>query len=66
MLQWVLSSGLLVREATGGDTDVLDWSPTLFQFEIWNYGKLEMKGMCPFHITVERRYQDMFIKKLSG
>lgn len=55
MLQWVLSSGLLVREATGGDTDVLDWSPTLFQFEIWNYGKLEMKGTCPFHITVERR-----------
>jgi len=36
MLQWYVSSGLLFTEAGGGDTDVLDWSLALFQFEIWN------------------------------
>lgn len=36
MLQWYLSSGLSFTEDAGGDTDVLDWSLTLFQFEIQN------------------------------
>lgn len=68
MLPWYLSSGLLFREAAGGDTDVLEWSLALFQFQLWNCGieQLEMKGMCIFHISVERVPQDMFIEMISG
>lgn len=29
------------------------------------FGKLEMKGMCIFHITVERLRRDMFLEQLS-
>lgn len=42
------------------------WPCFNFRYGTVAFEQLEMKGMCTFHISVERPHQDMFIERISG
>lgn len=58
LLPWHLSVALLLREAVGGHTDVLDWSLALFQFQIWNCGFWTARDERNVHLCATSQLRD--------